>query len=255
MTPSMKENAYHAIRERLLTGPLPSGGRLSELALSRELGISRTPVREAISQLASEGLVEQRRNAGAFVRRPTRMDLEEIYELREWLETSAVAAAAGRITREQLAELQRICDESRAIVHELKDSGSRYADKSTLERRVMADSMFHLTLMRACGNRRVMKIIGTNHVISQIWGFIPDQDDVPMLAWMYREHARILKHVRRGEAHRARECMAKHIRGGRDAVLAAFDWHQRQLAMGSKVEEIWPGALLRKVRHAEEEGS
>ncbi|MBN2291415.1 MAG: GntR family transcriptional regulator [Pirellulales bacterium] len=252
MASSLKETAFFAIRERLLSGTLPAGGKLSELAISRELGISRTPVREAINQLASEGLVEHRPNAGAFVKKPSRADLEDVYEVREWLETTAVVAATKRITSEKLNELQEICTESRRLAHEVRDSGLRYADESTLQRRAMAESMFHITLMRASGNRRAVKILGDNHIISQIWGHIPDRDDVRMLARIYREHSRILKHIRRGDAELARRCMLEHIRRGRDSVLAAFDWHQRQLSMGGKTAETWPEPLIRKVRQVEQ---
>ena len=99
----LKETAYRAIRRRLVTGGLAPGSRVSELGLSKELGISRSPVREAISRLVTEGILDESLGTGASVKQFTRADLEDIYQFREWIEGEAVVEAARRIDREQLA--------------------------------------------------------------------------------------------------------------------------------------------------------
>src|SRR5580704_7630282 len=111
MPPTLKQHAYKLIRKRLLSGSLPPGGRLSDDALAKELGISRSPVREAISQLTSEGLVEYRPRSGAYVRVPEPRELAEWYETRIALEGFAVMRAAERITEPQLSELAQLSDE------------------------------------------------------------------------------------------------------------------------------------------------
>src|SRR5262249_6353502 len=80
--PNYSQKAYDHIRSKLAQGLLGGAGDRPEPILARELGISRTPIREAIRQLASEGLLEQRAKQGTFIRRPDRRDLDEIYQVR-----------------------------------------------------------------------------------------------------------------------------------------------------------------------------
>ena len=76
MATTLKEDVYRVIRDRVLTGPLSPGSRISESALSRELGTSRAPVREAIQQLVTEGLIKQVAQMGTFVSKPNRIELQ-----------------------------------------------------------------------------------------------------------------------------------------------------------------------------------
>ena len=252
-TAGQKENAYRIIRRRMLAGPLRPGNRISQLALSRELGISRTPIREAIGQLVNEGLVDHVRHKGTFVRKPTRADLEDVYELREWLEGGAAAAAAQRINPEQIAQMKRTVEESRAIAHELRDSGKQYADESSMHRRAMAETTFHTTLMRASGNRRAVRMAGENNILSRIWGYVPEQDNVHELTCIYRDHARILRHIRHGDAEDVQQRVIEHVRKGRDSVLRHYDLEQRRLAMGEPSEATWSEPLLEQIRRMEQQ--
>ena len=253
MTPPLKQTIYHLIRDRLISGRLRPGSRVSELALSKELGTSRTPVREAISQLANDGLVEQVPNAGTFVRKPDRADLEDLYQLREWLEPDAVAEAARRITDEQLAAAGGACGEMRAVAREFRDSGQRSLGGDLLYREVVADFTLHMTLIQASGNRRVLAIVANQHVLSQVWGFLPERQTLRSLAKVYREHCRVLRCVRRGDAEGAREAMRRHIVLGREKVLARYDWERRQAAAGVEPQWFWPPALHETVHRMEQE--
>src|SRR5271169_1260355 len=106
MLTNLKIHAYEHIRKRLLSGDLAPGASLSPALLAKEIGISHTPVREAISQLESEGLVERLPRLGARVRLIDRRELEELFELRETLEADAAAWAAERISEEQIVALR-----------------------------------------------------------------------------------------------------------------------------------------------------
>ena len=103
---TLKQHAYEVIRTKILSGVLKPGSRLSDELLARELGISRSPVREAISQLASEGMVDYRPRTGAYVKGPDRCELEELYEIREPLERYAARKAAAGISPEGIARLE-----------------------------------------------------------------------------------------------------------------------------------------------------
>ena len=93
---SIRERAYLHIQQLLLSGQLEAGSSVSELLLAKELGSSRTPIREAMNQLAAEGLLEQSPNGGMIVAQLGREDIIELYELREALEVYAV----GKIARD-----------------------------------------------------------------------------------------------------------------------------------------------------------
>src|SRR5262249_11400151 len=83
---SSRERAYLYIQRKIGSGELPGGGAVSELALAKEIGISRTPIRESIGQLIAEGLLEQSPNRGVVVVQMRRSDIVDLYELREALE-------------------------------------------------------------------------------------------------------------------------------------------------------------------------
>src|ERR687884_94343 len=102
--------ATEVIREAIVDGRLAPGARLKEEELARELGISRTPIREALLILQAEGLVDAAPNRGATVRAHTAQDLDDLYQLRALLEGFAARRAAARLTAEQLEELWASCD-------------------------------------------------------------------------------------------------------------------------------------------------
>lgn len=230
-----KHEAYQAIRRKMIAGPLRPGSRLSEQALSKELGVSRTPIREAIGQLVSEGLVEHVRHTGAFVKKPSRADLEDVFELREWHEAGIAMAAATRITAEQIVRLEKAVQNHLAAARALRQSGTDRADGSIVYRAALAEIDFHMTLMHASGNRRVARVAGDNFILSHIWTSWPERHHLGAVASDYRDHARILRHVRRRDGERARDCMVAHVRQGRETMLAMYDLQQRRTAMSSEL--------------------
>src|SRR5215213_30844 len=120
---SLAQKAYDHLQEGVLSGRIRSGEVISEAALAKELGISRTPVGEAIRQLVREGLVEQVPRYGAIVRGIDRQELIDLYEMREALESYAAAKAAEVVTEPMLARLEQFCDVMERIGQELQASG------------------------------------------------------------------------------------------------------------------------------------
>jgi DNA-binding GntR family transcriptional regulator len=222
-TNPLRDQAYKHIHGKLLAGELPAGHVVSEHSLAREIGISRTPVREAIQRLEQEGILEQVPRYGTIVRRPERRDLEELYQLREALEPYAVAQAAGRLGPEDLVTLGKLCDEIRSIAASLKKV-PRAGLNATLMRRVLsADLGFHMVLLRASGNRRLMKIIADSRVLTRIFGTPRQEHDLTILEETYRYHSGILEAVKRGQADRARQLMAEHIGASMREALESYD--------------------------------
>ena len=101
---------YYKIRQGILNGAWKPGQALTELALTKMLGVSRTPVREALRQLELEGLIELRPNRGALVIGITPGDIEDIYEIRSLLERRATEKAAAHINSEHIDRLREVVD-------------------------------------------------------------------------------------------------------------------------------------------------
>lgn len=108
---SAAAKAYSHIRSQIIDGSLPSGAFLVEQELAGEIGVSRTPVRDALNRLESEGLVASEGNKRAMVRDFSEEEVEECFELRAQLESYAASRAATRITPEALAKLKHLADE------------------------------------------------------------------------------------------------------------------------------------------------
>ena len=222
---TLAAEVYRVVRHRLASGLLIPGRRVSEQALSKELGVSRGPVREAIGRLTGEGLLERIPNAGAFVKKPNRKDLEELWELRSWIESEAAAKAATRITDEQLGELHRYCDQMRDAIEPHRQSGETTMSDADIGRRVTADAAFHLSLTKAAGNARAIKILANEQAVSRAMLMATSQ--VPQIYTNamagYHEHVEILRAVRSRDPELARDRMREHIAKAKERLSADFD--------------------------------
>ncbi|GAA3935389.1 GntR family transcriptional regulator [Actinomadura viridis] len=143
--PRATDTAYEAVRQMILSGRAEAGSRLGEAELAETLGLSRTPVREALQRLGADGLVEVLPHRGARVVSWTREDLDEIFELRSLLEPHA-AARAARIGQDEavLEDLRGQCD-----------AMERAAADGDLARLARLNSRFHAAVIDASGNRRL----------------------------------------------------------------------------------------------------
>ncbi len=113
---SLREVVVDSLREAILDGSLRPGQRIQDSEVALQLGVSRTPVREALRQLEKDGLVRSTPNRGAIVNDLSKDDLEELYGIRAVLEGLAAARACSRITARELEDLQRLCEEMQAVV-------------------------------------------------------------------------------------------------------------------------------------------
>ena len=124
---SARERAYLNIQQKIAGRELPAGAAISEVALAAGLGISRTPVHEAIRQLLGEGLLEEDSNGVIVVVRLSRQDFVELYELRSVLEAHAVSKIARRtLGAKDIERLQALAGEIKDLRNELVKSGKRY---------------------------------------------------------------------------------------------------------------------------------
>jgi DNA-binding GntR family transcriptional regulator len=223
MDSSLSTVAYRQIRRRLLRTALPAGRKVSEHRLARELKMSRTPVREAIRRLETEGVLRQVASSGTFVAMPDRQQLIDVAEVRMALESFAVRRAVERIRPAQMAELQASCDRMRAAARAFRRSGAAILDGAPLRDYLAADLAFHLLLLRVAGNRHATKLVTDAQVRSAMFGYRSHQRDLRHVARMWLYHARIARAVRRRDARRARLWLERHLQESLDAALESFD--------------------------------
>jgi DNA-binding GntR family transcriptional regulator len=140
------ECIWEALREMIMDGRLAGGIRLKEVELAEKFATSRTPIREALSQLQSEGLVDNLPNSVAMVKALDERNVEDAFQLRALLEGYGAVRAAQRLGEEQVRELERLCDEMEAL-HE----GGRVAIVEVLE----LNDRFHRIVLEASENRRL----------------------------------------------------------------------------------------------------
>ena len=219
----LRDEAYGQIRQKMILGQLPAGSELSEPMLAEMLGISRTPVREALQQLEVEGLVERTPRRGTVVRVPEKQDIVDLYELREALESHAVMLAASRRSPEDLVKLQSLCSEMKNVADAFEKSGDAVLTGELMRRFLASDMGFHMLLIRSTGNRHLMKIVGDSHVMSRLFGTARQEHSLKIVQTAYRVHSDILKAVENSDCAKARELMILHIEQSLHESLEHFE--------------------------------
>ena len=226
--PTLFQKAYTRIQAEILAGSLPPGRRVSETSLAARLGLGRAPVREALRQLHSDGVMRQIPRYGTVVQVPRRRDVVDIYELREALETYAVGKAVERIGPEQKERLRQLLRRMGDTARALKRSGAGRLSPDAIQEHLTADMAFHAVLVSAAGNVQIADTIRRKRVLARILATHVSPFDLPMLSRVYRFHRRILRAVERGDAVAARRAMAEHVRTGMREMLEHFDRRQQQ---------------------------
>jgi DNA-binding GntR family transcriptional regulator len=205
--------ATELIREAIIDGRLEPGRRLKEEELARELGISRTPIREALLMLQAEGLVDAVPNRGALVRVHTPEDLDDLYQLRALLEGYAARRAATRISDAQVEVLRESCERFDRL------------DPATDLREVVRENMlFHSAIFEAAGSSRlesmVRRVVELPLVYkSYIW-YSPDQQRISV-----HYHRQIANALAARDAERAELIMKEHIFEARDLLVSHLREH------------------------------
>jgi len=238
---SMRELAYQHIRERLLAGEMKAGAPISEIALAQKLGISRTPLREALGQLAAEGFIELIPNRGAVVRQFTRQDIVELYGLREALEVYAVAwAAAKPLAAEDFRQLSHLVESVEQLRGEVERSGRVRLNDAEMRRFFAIDIDFHTRLVAAAGNNRLLKAVGQTRVLLRIFALRCDNHGVGQLAAIGESHRQILDAVAAGRGAEAQQLLAAHIRASMAERLEAFERIERERNLQRALAGVTP---------------
>ena len=234
---SLRERAYRHIQRKIAVGELPAGSRVSEPLLARELGISRTPIREAIGQLVAEGLLDQTPSQGAEVVRLTRQDIIELYELREAVEVHAVGKAARQPpSRADLVRIQECADAMLAFGDELQELSAAALNAEQMHRLVACDLAFHALLVRLAANARMLKLVNDTRLLMRIFfGMRRNGHTLADLEQIHRYHCEVLKAVAEQDRERAMHVLAEHIQVSLQERLAEFDQREREAALRESV--------------------
>lgn len=222
---SLKSHAYSQIKEAILNGTLEAGSQTSVPALSDALGVSRTPVREALTELANEGLVSFERNRGVRISALDGYDVEEIFDLRILLEVPAtyrMVQFLGSRRDEFVLELKR---EYEAMQDNIDD------EPTFMEH----DSMFHKIILDHSGNKRLSSFV--QELRDQVRSLgLSTVGHSRSLGEVLEEHKLILAAVEAGDAEMARFEMERHIRHTRDLLINQAI--NRKTAMGEEPKKM-----------------
>lgn len=216
------------IRSRILLGDYGPEGRLVEEQIAGELGVSRTPVRQALTMVESEGLIEIFPNRGAIVASFSFDEVWKVYDLRAALEGLAVRRAAENVGEAELEKLRALAAEMERLDGELREANAppgRLGDaahKEWIRCLVNANQDFHHAIAAASRNRRLEKLVRSSGQLPMVlkaysW-YRPEER-----AATNHYHRKIIRTLETGDARRAELVMTEHIYEGRDVILRALE--------------------------------
>jgi DNA-binding GntR family transcriptional regulator len=204
------DKAYAALREQILSGALTAGDRLKERDICADLDLSRTPVREALRKLQSDGLVEIEPRRGGVVAGISRAEAEEIYSLGILLESYGASLAAKRASDEGIILLENIIRQMETLLDDdTPASRSRYVE---------LDSELHRSILKMTGNSRLRQIIGQVvglPILVQAFTHYSREQ----LQQSMQQHRVIVAALKARDAEWAESAMRSHILSGRAATL------------------------------------
>lgn len=205
------DQAYQDIRNGILTGRLHEGERLTETRLSEDLGLSRTPIREAIGRLVLEGFIERQGGYTMRVARFPEDEAEQIYEIRRLLECYSVKRAARLATADDIAKLREI--------HAEMNSDTPPKDEASHHRLTAANEAFHRTIVGAAKSPRLTALMTTALDVSMVvrtYSMFSAED----LQRSLNHHAEIIQAIEARAPDWAASVMSAHLLAGASRVAA-----------------------------------
>ena len=211
---TLADEVFDQLRTAIVKGELASGSKINAPQLSRQYGISRGPLREAIRRLEGCKLVEIRPNVGANIVSLNISQLIEIYEIRESLEGLACRLAAARAKPEDCAQLRDLLTQHEAQIQ---------SDKGLLYYQREGDLDFHYQIVQLSGNRRLFDILCGElyHLLRMYRVQTASEPSRPIQA--FKEHHQIVDAIEQSDGELAEILMGRHIGNAREALLARIE--------------------------------
>lgn len=195
----LREMVYEELKMQILKGSIIPGTRMMEVELAEEMGVSRTPIREAIRKLEKEGLVTIEPRRGAYASMISTEDMVEILEVRQDLEGLAAYFAANRMTDEQMAELK-----------EVSNNYNEAVKRGKMEDMIKYDTRFHHIIVESCRNKILVQMIEQLQELVLRFRYIY-YDNFRRAENMPEEHEAIVAAISEGNADKARAAADIHI--------------------------------------------
>ena len=211
----LAEQVFQTLEEDILQGRLKPGEVITELRLSKALGVSRTPIREALQHLEQESLVEIRPNRGAVVLGITRDDLEVIYDMRIRLEGLAASLAAKTADEEQLNAMKEVLD--------LQEF---YVEKNNPDEQEIFDSRFHEMVYEFSGKRILYEVLKNLHRRITRYRRL-SVTDMDRARKAMTEHREIYEAIRDGNGSLADTLTIRHVENAKRSALASFESYEK----------------------------
>lgn len=208
------------IRERIMSGEIPIGAQLRQAELAGDFGVSRTPVREALRQLQSGGLIEVLPNRGAVVRVPAPWEVREAYEVRAELEALAATRSVSRVTAAELDELRRANQEM--YDHSLALSRGEALPSAPRS----ANDVFHTLILTIAANARLLKAVSDiNETFPRNVSAQLIINDARQREENFHEHERIVAALAAGDVEAAGREMREHVMKAGEHLA---HWYERR---------------------------
>lgn len=228
MTLLTKDYVYEKIQEKILSGTIPLGSRISEHALSKEFGVSRTPIREALTRLVFEGIAEQVPNDGYFLKRPSLKDIEELYDLRNVLESHMAYRAAQNALPIHLEQMENAL---RSLEKELIVQGKYQTIDERWDYLVRQfEFPFHTALIHAANNERMATVAANMQMLGKTFNCVQYSEQTvskdAVLATV-EMHENIYRRIRDRDPEGASLMMKEHTKKGFQTTLENFELAQR----------------------------
>ena len=206
----LREVVFNTLRRAILKGELKPGERLMEIALAERLGVSRTPIREAMRKLEQEGLVVMVPRRGAQVANITEKDLNDVLDVRIALENMAIEKACQYMTGEEMDSLREAVENFENMIEE-----------GNLIELAEADVKFHEIIYKAANNKRLNQVL--NNLREQIYRYrmeyLKEED---MRKVLVKEHEEIYQSIRNRDVKRAQEISFHHVENQRKAIICTI---------------------------------
>jgi len=237
---SARERAYVYIQKKIAARELPAGKAISEVALAAELGISRTPVHEAIRQLLGEGLMEEDSNGSTVVVRLTQQDFVELYELRSVLEAHAVSKIAKRkLSDKDIERLQSLTGEIKTLRSELVKSKKKVLDDAQMRRFEIADISFHTFLMSNAENAAALKIFNKLRYLIRAFAARHAGHSAEALTRIHTEHLDMIHALADGDVGKAMRTITQHIQTSRQERLVEYSYWEREALIRAQLQDFF----------------
>ncbi|MDO4583981.1 MAG: GntR family transcriptional regulator [Planctomycetia bacterium] len=229
-----QEKVYDAIHRKLLTRELNPGMKISERKMAAELGVSRTPLREAVQILQQEGVLERQEDGTILVKQSSEEEILEVYEVRLILEPFCTQQAARRATTEGCLFLQECCRKETALITQMESGEISQEDFACCRYLIMmeVEAPFHQKISEMAGNQLVAKMMNQLRLLSRSWVMIPSwertlAEDVANRRRVASEHEQIFQAIEARDEAVAYEAARFHVQNALDIILNQIKTRQK----------------------------